>query len=414
MGANGRRPRPRDQARALRTYRPQYRIGRMRKIPEMLAMLRELVAIPSVSSSNPDLDLGNRPVVERLAGWLEDLGFAIELLPLPGQPEKANLVATLGRGGGGLVLAGHTDTVPFDEGRWHSDPFAATIRDERIYGLGTADMKGFLAIAMDIAAAVSAQRPRAPLIVLATADEECSMGGARSLADLGRPRARYALIGEPTGLRPIRMHKGIMMERLRVIGASGHSSNPALGRNAMEGMYRVLGALLEYRAELQRRHRSPAFGVPHPTLNLGHIHGGDNPNRICAECELHFDLRMLPGMPIDDLRRDLREAAAGALVGSGLELDYEPLFDGVPAMETPADSAIVTAAEELTGDAAGAVDFGTEGPFFNRMGMDSVILGPGDIDQAHQPDEYLALARVEPMRALLDRLVRRFCFDPLA
>ncbi|HYW05269.1 MAG TPA: acetylornithine deacetylase [Gammaproteobacteria bacterium] len=383
----------------------------MSRIPETLDRIRELVAIPSVSSSNPDLDLGNRPVVEHLAGWLEALGFAIELLPLPGQPQKANLVATLGQGDGGLVLAGHTDTVPFDEGRWRSDPFSATVREQRIYGLGTSDMKAFLAIAVGVAAEAAGQHPRRPLILLATADEECSMSGARSLAESGRPRARYVVVGEPTGLRPVRMHKGIMMERLRVIGASGHSSDPSLGRNALEGMYRVLGALLELREALQRDNRNPAFHVDRPTLNLGHIHGGDNPNRICAECELHFDLRMLPGMEIESLRRRLREAAAQALAGTGLELDYAPLFDGVPAMETPSDSAVVRAAESLTGMTAGAVDFGTEGPFFGRMGMETLILGPGDIEQAHQPDEYLALDRIEPMHEILAQLVQRFCFD---
>lgn len=383
----------------------------MRKIPDMLDMIRELVAIPSVSSSNPDLDLGNRPVVEHLAGWLETLGFATELLPLPGQPQKANLVASLGQGDGGLVLAGHTDTVPFDEGRWRSDPFSATVRDDRIYGLGTSDMKTFLAIAADVSAEFTARRPVRPLTLLATADEECSMSGARSLAESGHPRARYAVVGEPTGLRPVRMHKGIMMERLRVLGASGHSSDPTLGRNALEGMHRVLGALLELRKTLQRDNRNPAFHVDRPTLNLGHIHGGDNPNRICPECELHFDLRMLPGMQIETLRRQLRAAAAQALEGSGLELDYAPLFDGVPAMETPADSAVIWAAESLTGATAGAVDFGTEGPFFSRMGMETLILGPGDIEQAHQPDEYLALDRIEPMREILRQLVQRFCFE---
>ncbi|HYW93774.1 MAG TPA: acetylornithine deacetylase [Gammaproteobacteria bacterium] len=383
----------------------------MRKIPDMLDMIRELVAIPSVSSSNPDLDLGNRPVVEHLAGWLETLGFATELLPLPGQPQKANLVASLGQGDGGLVLAGHTDTVPFDEGRWRSDPFSATVRDDRIYGLGTSDMKTFLAIAADVSAEFTARRPVRPLTLLATADEECSMSGARSLAESGHPRARYAVVGEPTGLRPVRMHKGIMMERLRVLGASGHSSDPTLGRNALEGMHRVLGALLELRKTLQRDNRNPAFHVDRPTLNLGHIHGGDNPNRICPECELHFDLRMLPGMQIETLRRQLRAAAAQALEGSGLELDYAPLFDGVPAMETPADSAVIRAAESLTGATAGAVDFGTEGPFFSRMGMETLILGPGDIEQAHQPDEYLALDRIEPMREILRQLVQRFCFE---
>jgi len=213
-------------------------------------------------------------------------------------------------------------------------------------------------------------------------------------------------------LRPVRMHKGIMMERIRVVGASGHSSNPALGRNALEGMHRVIAALLEYREDLQRRHRDPAFTIAEPTLNLGQIRGGDNPNRICASCELLFDVRLMPGMGLTDTRSELQRIAERALAGSDLNLDYQPLFDGVPAMETAADSPIVTAAEALTGHRAGAVAFGTEGPFYNALGMETVILGPGDIDHAHQPNERLPLGQVQPTVELLRGLIERFCVHP--
>src|SRR5699024_5250064 len=132
---------------------------------------------------------------------------------------------------------------------------------------------------------------RRPLTILATADEESGMTGAKALVDDGRPIGRYTLIGEPTGLRPIHLHKGVMMEAVRLIGRSGHSSNPAFGVNALEAMALALNEILAWRADLQRRYRDARFLVPEPTLNLGHIRGGDNPNRICAEVELHFDLR---------------------------------------------------------------------------------------------------------------------------
>lgn len=380
-------------------------------VPGLIEMLQRLVATPSVSSVSPEFDQSNRAVIDILAGWLDALGFAVEVMPLPERPEKANLIATLGAGPGGLVLAGHTDTVPFDADRWRSDPFVLTEADDRLYGLGTADMKGFFPLAIEAARRFEARQLRSPLIILATSDEESSMEGAEALVAAGRPRGRYAVIGEPTGLRPVRMHKGIMMEAIRLTGRSGHSSDPSLGVNALEGMHGVLGEILAWRAELQAAHRNPLFQVDVPTLNLGHIHGGDNPNRICGRCELHIDLRPLPGMALDDLRGELVRRLERRLEGSRLELEIFPLFKGTPAMETPAASALVQVAERLTGHGAEAVAFCTEGPYLQALGMETLILGPGDIDQAHQPDEYLALDRVRPTVDLLEQLIGRFCCE---
>ena len=156
----------------------------------------------------------------------------------------------------------------------------------------------------------------------------------------------------------------------------------------------------------------PGFKVPVPTLNLGHIHGGDNPNRICAECELHIDLRPLPGMELDDLRGELEQRLGRLLQGSGLALELRRLFEGIPAVETPASAPIVRAAEALTGHSAEAVAFGTEAPYLNKLGMDTLILGPGDIEQAHQPDEFLALDRIRPCVDLVRGLIRHFCLEP--
>jgi acetylornithine deacetylase len=380
-----------------------------RPIPRLLDMMRQLIATPSVSSVNPEYDQPNQPVLERMAPWLTDLGFTVELQPVPGHPGKANLIATLQEGPGGLVLSGHTDTVPYDKGRWRYDPFSLTEKGGRLYGLGTSDMKAFFAIAIAAASYFAARDLHQPLIILATADEESSMSGAKALVETGWPRARYAVIGEPTGLKPVHTHKGIMMEAIRVRGRSGHSSDPALGASALEGMHRVIAELLAWRAELQATYRNPLFSVPVPTLNLGYIRGGDNPNRICAECELQIDLRPLPGMDLDDLRTVLRSRLEGVVEGSGLAIEVSPLFPGVPTLETEAASAIVRAAERLTGHSAGAAAFATEGPFLSALGMETVILGPGDIAQAHQPDEYLALERVQPALDILQGLIAEFC-----
>jgi acetylornithine deacetylase len=375
----------------------------------LLDHIRQLIAVPSVSSVSPLLDQSNRPVIDLLAGWLEQAGFAVRIEPLPQRPDKANLIATLGSGPGGLVLAGHTDTVPYDAGRWRYDPFGGTIADGRIYGLGAADMKAFLALALAAAQDFTARDLQQPLIILATADEESSMNGARALAASGQKLGRHALIGEPTGMKPVRMHKGILMEAIRIEGRSGHSSDPSLGANALEGMHRVIGELLQWRAELQARYRNPLFAVDMPTLNLGHIHGGDNPNRICGHCELHIDIRPLPGLTLAELRDALHQRLGRLLADEDLKLSFRPLFNGIEAMETPATAAIVQAAEQLSGSPAGAVSFGTEGPYLNAMGMETVILGPGTIECAHQPDEFLALDQIKPMLNLLRNLIGRFC-----
>ena len=385
--------------------------GAVAQPPGIRDMLARLVSLPSISSANPEWDHSNEPVVRTLAEWLQAMGFAVEILPVPGMPGKFNLIATLGQGPGGLVLSGHTDTVPYDEKRWRSDPFTLTERDGRWYGLGTCDMKGFFPLAIEAARAFLDQPLKQPLIILATADEESSMNGAQSLVAAGRPKGRYAVIGEPTGLRPVRMHKGIMMERLIFEGRSGHSSDPALGNNAMEGMHDALTELMAYRSQLQQYYHNPAFKVQVPTLNLGCIHGGDNPNRICARCELHFDLRPLPGMQMAELRQAMLERIQPIAERRGLGFRFEPLFDGVPPFETPAESALVRVCERLTGHTAQAVAFATEAPWLQQLGLETLVMGPGSIDQAHQPDEYLALSQVEPTVAILRKLIRHFCLD---
>lgn len=236
------------------------------------------------------------------------------------------------------------------------------------------------------------------------------MSGARRLVDQNRRLGRYAVIGEPTGLRPIRMHKGVMMEAITVRGRSGHSSDPSLGANALEGMHAVLGALLTWRSELRERWRNPAFAVDHPTLNLGVIRGGDNPNRICGCCETQIDIRPLPGMSLDDLHDGLQARLAHELAAfPGLMLDVRRLFPGLPPFETPVDSDMVRSCEALSGQSAAAVAFGTEAPFFSQLGMETLVMGPGRIEQAHQPDEYLPLDHIKPGLGIISGLIERFC-----
>ena len=381
------------------------------KAPKLKDLMQQLIALPSISCTTPALDQGNRNVINTLANWLENMGFSTEIQPLNSDGSKANLIATIGQGNNGLVLAGHTDTVPFDENRWNPDPFKLTEADNRFYGLGTADMKSFFALIIEAVRDLDLSNLQQPLIILATADEETSMSGAKALNASHFSGGRFALIGEPTGLKPVRMHKGMMMEAIKLTGLSGHSSNPALGNSALEAMHRVITELLKWRDELQSAYNNPLFEIPVPTMNLGHIHGGDNPNRICGHCELQIDIRPLPGMSLIDLRYELEQRLQKTLSGTMISYETQALFDGVAAVETPADSKLVKAVEKLTGIPAETVAFSTEAPFYNELGMDSVVLGPGHINQAHQPNEYLAIDQIKPAVKLIQKLVKQFCLQ---
>ncbi|ALZ86418.1 acetylornithine deacetylase [Pseudomonas oryzihabitans] len=381
-------------------------------LPALKALFATLIAERSVSCTQPALDQSNAGVVARLADWFGALGFACETQEVA--PGKFNLIATLGSGPGGLVLAGHTDTVPYDEALWQADPLRLREADDRWYGLGSCDMKGFFALILEAVRELDLRQLRQPLIVLATCDEESSMDGARVLAEAGRPLGRAAVIGEPSGLRPIRLHKGILMERIDILGQSGHSSDPTLGHSALDAMQAVMGELLDLRAQWQREYRNPLFLVPQPTLNLGCIHGGDNPNRICGQCALEFDLRPLPGMQPEALRQAIRGRLLPLAERFGVRIDYQPLFPAVPPFEQPAEAELVRLAERLTGHTADAVAFATEAPYLQAITQEVLVLGPGDISCAHQPEEHLALARIAPTVKLLQQLIGHYCLGEAA
>lgn len=378
---------------------------------EARELFAALVATPSASSADSRYDQGNRAVAELLANRFEDAGFDVELLPLSYDPGKCNVLARRGSGEGGLMLAGHSDTVPCDETAWNRDPLRLIEQNGRLYGLGASDMKNFFPIVFDALDELPMRRQKQPLYLLATADEESNMGGVGEFAATDRDRARHALIGEPTGLVPVNAHKGVLMESVRLIGRSAHASEPERGNSALEGMYRVFETLFDWRVRLQERYRDERFSVATPTLNIGSVHGGDSANRICGACEAGIDLRLLPGMAPEALRRELRARVERAVAGRNLHLECRPLFAGVPAMQTPAKAPIVKLAQELAGCACTSANFATEGGTLNGLGMDTVILGAGDIAQAHGPDEYLAVERIAPMIRIVRGMVQRLCLE---
>ncbi|RLA15909.1 MAG: acetylornithine deacetylase [Gammaproteobacteria bacterium] len=380
-----------------------------RGLPGTIEMIRQLIATPSVSCFHAHLDMSNRAVIDLLANWMESRGFDVEMQTV--EESKFNLIARAGSGSDGLVLSGHTDTVPYNADLWQSDPFQLEEKDNRLYGLGSCDMKSFLALALTASTKFDFSKLKRPLTIVATADEESTMAGAKLIADNGKKLGRYCIIGEPTGLQPIRQHKGVLSLVIDFNGQSGHASDPSLGNSALEGMHEFIGELLKYREGLQTQYQDPAFVIPAPTMNLGHIHGGDNSNRICGDCELLIDIRYLPGMSIETLHNDIQEIADAVSTRRGLTNSCQIIGDSTPAMDTSAASEIAEYLKVYTGKAASSVAFGTEAPYFNRMQTETIVIGPGSINQAHQPDEFLPIDQIDPTINMLEQLIQRFCIQ---
>jgi len=270
-------------------------------------------------------------------------------------------------------------------------------------------MKSFLALALSASQNFDFSKLKRPLTLVATADEESTMSGARLIADNGNRLGRFCVIGEPTDLTPIRQHKGALSMSIQFLGRSGHASNPALGNSALEAMHEFIGLLLHYREQIQRQHQDPAFTIPTPTMNLGHIHGGDNSNRICGACLLLIDIRFLPLMSFENIISDIDEIACEVAAGRKMRVEARLLGEAVPAMDTSQASEIAQYLTQVTGKQASSVAFGTEAPYFNSMQTETIVMGPGSINQAHQPDEFLPIAQIDPTIQLLEGLINRFC-----
>ena len=382
----------------------------MKNLPNFTDSLTQLIASASISSSQPSWDQGNLIVIQLLATWFEQLGFNIDIQAVPQTRNKYNLLAKLGDGEGGLLLSGHSDTVPFDENRWNSNPLEVVDKNDKFYGLGTCDMKGFFAFILQVSKNLSAKQLKKPLYILATADEETTMAGARFFTKNQHIKPDVAIIGEPTNLVPVTMHKGHMSHRITIHGQSGHSSKPSLGVNAIEIMHQVIGQLMQLKENLARNYSNQAFDVTEPTLNLGAIHGGDNANRICGQCELDIDMRSLPGMADSELILLLSETLKPLAEKYPNRVSFSELDPSSPSFEQNQSSELVSIAEEISGHHCCAVNYATEAPFIQQLGCQTIVLGPGSIDQAHQPNEFLAHSEIEKTEEILVKMIQRYCF----
>lgn len=372
-------------------------------------MLSTLVGSPSVSSNDASLDQSNATVINHLANWLSEEDFSVEVFELPSDKKKLNLAAQKGSGEGGLTLAGHTDTVPTDVNLWDTDPFDLREHDGRAFGLGVCDMKGFFPSVLAAVTAINEKDLRKPITVIATADEESSMAGARYFLERGFPKSDATIIGEPTQMTPIFAHKGIMIVNATVQGVSGHSSDPEAGVSALDTMYILMERLMRFRSALRQSHSHDAFSVSYPTMNLGCLHAGDSPNRICSKARISFDVRLLPGMDSAACRQDIEEIINGVAEERSVVIEIDHNFEPILPYETSREGELVKFLEKESGNTASTVSFGTEAPFFSQLGAETVIFGSGSIDQAHQANEYLDLAHIPKTQKILEKTINRFC-----
>jgi acetylornithine deacetylase len=319
---------------------------------------------------------------------------------------KANLFATIGANGsgGGIVLSGHTDVVPIDGQEWSSDPFAIEERDGRLYGRGTCDMKGFIAVALALVPEFAKAPLATPLHLAFSYDEEVGcIGVRRLLADLAASGIRPAacIVGEPTHMEVVRAHKGKLSYRCHVRGFECHSSLAPRGVNAVE----YAAAMIAQLTAMGRRFAAEgpfdrAFDIPHTTVHVGTIQGGTVLNIVPKDCRFDFEFRHLPGEDPEAMLRTAQGYAARALEPAMRAIHADTGFrweklSSVPAADTSEDAEIVSLAKRATGrNSAGKVAFGCEAGLYDAAGIPTVICGPGHIDQAHKPDEFVALAQL--------------------
>lgn len=375
------------------------------------AILGDLIAFPTVSTDS------NLAMIAYLADRLESLGARVDTFADP-TGAKGNLFATLGpEGDGGIVLSGHTDVVPVEDQDWSSDPFEMIERDDRLFGRGTCDMKGFIAASLAMAERFTTLPLKRPLHFAFTHDEETGcIGGQALVAELVAQglKPAVAIIGEPTEMRVIEGHKGCKEVTTSFVGRAGHSSQPDLGVNAVEYAVRYIGKLMEIREALKTR--APAnsrFDPPWTTLQIGVIEGGVAHNVIPDHAHLSWDLRCVQDSDeafVDEaITAHVNDVLLPAMKAIAPEADIvTEVVGNVTGLAAMEDSEAVKLVSDLTGaNGTDVVAFGTEAGLFQKAGIAAVVCGPGSILQAHKPDEYIARDQLVACLAMLDGLGTR-------
>ncbi|MDR6444750.1 acetylornithine deacetylase [Paraburkholderia terricola] len=372
------------------------------------ALLASLIGFPTVSRDS------NLDMIAFIRRYLDELGVESELF-YNAERTKANLFATIGpRERGGIVLSGHTDVVPVEGQAWTVDAFRLTERDGRLYGRGTADMKGFIASVLAAVPGFVERALKLPVHLAFSYDEEVGCLGVRPmLAELERRAHKpvLCLIGEPTELKPVLGHKGKLAMRCHVKGAPCHSAYAPYGVNAIQYAARMIGRLEQIGEQLaQPEHHDERFDPPFSTVQTGVIKGGRALNIVPAECEFDFEVRALPGFDAHRVADALQNYAEAELlpkmraVKSEADIRFQSL-SAYPALATSPDSEAARLLALLSGsEEFGTVAFGTEGGLFEQAGIPTVVCGPGSMDQGHKPDEFVTVEQLRACDAMLARL----------
>jgi acetylornithine deacetylase len=376
-------------------------------------MIRKLVGFPTVSRES-NLDL-----IDFVREYLKPFDADVRLT-FDDDKRKANLFATLGpRKDGGIVLSGHSDVVPVQGQAWDTDPFTLVERDGHLYGRGTSDMKSFIAVVLALLPEFVQRGLKSPLHLAFSYDEEVGcIGVGRLISDLAATgvKPQSCIVGEPTMMKPVIAHKGKKSYRATVRGLAAHSGYAPSGVNAVEAAAEAVA----YLKRMARRHRDSGpydrgFDVAHTTVHTGVLHGGTALNIVPHDCTFDFEFRHLPG---DDPEKLIEEFKA--YVAKTLEPEMKAVFKDagfdiqlmsqIPALDNSAETEVVALAVGLSGNSdIGKVSYGTEGSQFQAAGIPTVICGPGSIEQAHKPNEFVSLAQVAHSEAFLRGLMGRVC-----
>lgn len=371
--------------------------------------LRELVAINSVSAHS------NAAIISYLKSQCETRGFTVSTYPYPDDHgvEKINLVAqTLvshpqAETTVELVLVGHTDTVPFDPA-W-KDALRLTENEGKLFGRGACDTKAFIAAALRAVESIDLSRMKKPLALVFTADEEIGCVGAKRLADARPFKARYAIVGEPTSLQPMRAGKGYCLAEITVRGREAHSAYPDLGASAIFRAARLIQKIERITDELKADARA-AFDPPHTTLNVGLINGGSAKNIVAGECRFTLEWRTVPGQEARHVLKLIEEAVAD-LQKDDANFDCEiKAARADESFETDAGSELVKFMMEASGKPSGTIAFGTEAPSMIALGAEAVVFGPGNIRVAHRTGEFVPIDELNDCARILRRAIEQFCF----
>lgn len=380
-----------------------------------LEMIRQLIAFDT-TSRNSNLEL-----IHFVRDYLAGLGVESELIQ-GDDKEKANLFATLGpTDRSGIALSGHTDVVPIDGQEWDSNPWTVTEKGGKLYGRGTCDMKSFVAVALAHTPRFLEAEPKTPIHLCFSYDEEVGCLGVRPM--LKRLAAReirpiMAIVGEPTDMKVINAHKGKLSYRCHVRGLECHSSLAPTGVNAIEYAARLIGKLMEM-AERKAKEGpfDQEYDIPHTTVHTGVIAGGTALNIVPKDCYFDFEFRTLPEESEAALFEEVQDYAASVLQPAMQRIDPDSGFrfeflSSFPGLDTPGDHEVVQLAKALTGaNATSKVAFGTEAGLFSQHDMPAVICGPGSIEQAHKPNEFVALEQIALCEAFMERLAERVSAD---